>query len=109
MVGGEVDDMTERAIRFLATAEGHPRQLPLILVKAWPQHPALEIAFAISVAASSLESIMSAEQDRNTATEAWKMAALVGVDVFLAREVGMPAEYAADLMAYWQAHDNYFL
>lgn len=104
-----VDDLAEFAIDFLVSGRGGARILTRVLAERWPNRPALELAYALSVAASSMEEVFSGEETLALAREAWRMAGLVGVDLYVAQSSGLPHRTAADLTDYWRAHDPFFL
>ncbi len=102
-------DLSEFAIDFLLTGRGDGRALAFALVQGWPQFPALDVIFAMSLAAGGIEQTLAGEESVAQAMNTWRMAALVGVDLSMMRKLGLPTDTSADLMAYWQAHDQFFL
>lgn len=107
-VGG-VDDRIEFVIQVLFTGQGDLRRMVRHLAEDWPDDPALDIIHVIAMAAGNLECILSGEDLQRAAGEAWRMAALVGVDLAMMARLGLPHQTGADLMAYWKAHDRFFL
>lgn len=106
---GAFDDLTEVAVHFLLAKQGEVRLLPHALAKAGPDRPALELVFTLSVAAGSIQQVLQGEALSPRAAEAWRVAALVGADLYMMQLLGLPTHTAADLLAYWQAHDRFFL
>jgi len=103
------DDMAEFAIDFLLTGRGTARRLARVLAERWPAHPALEFVLILSLAASGIESTLTGEEAANLSRDAWRMAALIGVDLYDAQALGLPHRSGADLLAYWHAKDPFFL
>lgn len=103
-----MDDLTEFAINCLLSGAG-ARSLPLALVQRKPDLPMLELTLIITLSASSIESMFDSPQMLSLACETWRMAALVGIDIHMMQQLGMPAARAADLLRYWQAEDGFFL
>ena len=106
---GSGDDLAEFAIDFLLSGRGSARKLTRTMVQRWPERAALEFTYALAVAASGIEDVLSGDETRHTAQDCWRMAALVCVYLFVAQSAGLPHLTGADLMAYWQAHDRFFL
>lgn len=103
------DEMAEFAIDFLLTGRGTARQLVRVLAERWPDHPALEYVLTLSLAASGIESTLTGAEAAGLSRDAWRMAALIGVDLYDAQALGLPHRSGADLAAYWQARDPFFL
>jgi hypothetical protein len=106
---GAYDDLTEFAVHFLLARQGEVRLLPHALAKSWPDRPPLELVFTLSVAAGSIQHLLQGEDLSPRAAEAWRMAALLGVDIYMMQTMDLPSARAADLLTYWQAHDRFFL
>ncbi len=104
-----VDELTEFAIRHLLAGVGEARSLPYALANRYPDRPALEMVLCMSIAAESIEASLASVIDRTIAQEAWKTASLVAVDVHMMQQLALPHATMADLLAYWQKHDGYFL
>jgi len=96
------DKMAEFAISFLLTGRGPAQRLPQALATQWPAHPALEFILVLALAANGIEETFSGDEAGRLAQDAWRMAALVGVDLFDAQSLGLPHQTGADLLAYWQ-------
>ncbi len=103
------DELAEFAIDFLLTGRGTARQLVCALAQRWPAQPALEYVLILSLAANAIESTWSGAESGRLACDTWRMAALVGVDLFDAQSMGLPHHTGHDLVAYWRAHDPFFL
>ena len=107
-VVGTGDEMAEFAINYLLTGRGPLQRLTRELARGWPARPALEYVLVLSLAANGIEDTFTGDETGRLAQEAWRMAALVGVDLFDAQSLGLPHQTGADLIAYWQAHDPDF-
>lgn len=103
------DDLVEFSVDFLLSGKGNARQLTFHLADGWPDRPALELVFTLSVAANSIEEVFSGAESQEVAYDSWRMAGLVGVDLFMAQSLGVPHRSSADLTAYWRAYDPFFL
>jgi hypothetical protein len=101
--------MAEFAIEFLLSRRGTARQLIAVLAERWPTRPALELMLVMSLAANGIEDMLSGDTAAQITLDTWRMAALLGVDLFDAQSLGLPHHSAADLLAYWRGHDPYFL
>lgn len=104
-----VEDMTEFALRRLLAAPGGAQGLPQAMALKWPDHPPLDLTLALSLAASGLETSFGNSADQKAARDAWRVAALLAVDLHVMQRQGHPHGRAADLLDYWQAHDPFFL
>ncbi|MGL4310753.1 MAG: hypothetical protein ACRCSU_09715 [Paracoccaceae bacterium] len=86
------------------------RSLVRDLAQLWPATPALELSFVLVSAAETLlaadpRPIGAEAQSRH----AYKLAALVALDVYAMQVTGRNADTAADLHRYWTEIDPYFL
>ncbi len=106
---GTGDDLAEFAIAFLLTGRGSAQRLVRELAERWPTRPALEFVLVLSLTANGIEETLQGEEAARLALDAWRMAALIGVDLFDAQALDMPHLTGADLLAYWQKHDPFFL
>ena len=106
---GTFDDLTEFSVHFLLVTQGEVRLLPHALAKRSPDCPALALICILSVAAGSIQRVLHGEALTPRAAEAWRVAALLGADLHMMQLMGLPTETAADLLAYWQAQDRFFL
>ena len=106
-----VDDevLVEAAVRALVMHERDPRQLVYDLVVQWPQATALQIMYAISMAAGTVERLLVTPRANGCAQDAWRMAGLIAADLYSMEQMAMPHTMARDLMDYWLLHDRYFL
>jgi len=103
------DELAEFAIDFLLSGHGSARQLLAVLVQRWPQKPALEYVLVLSLAASGIENILTGGEAERLSRDAWRMAALIGADLYDAQALGMAHYSGHDLIRYWRAHDPLFL
>lgn len=99
----------EFAMRALLTDQQDPRRLVSALVQGWPDAPALQTVYVLGICAGTIEHMLAGPDNTRIAQEVWRMAGLVGVDLYMMGLMGLPQDSAADLLAYWQAHDRYFL
>ncbi len=106
---GTFDDLTEFAVHFLLAKQGEVRLLPHALARGWPDRPALELIYILSVAAGSIQQVLQGEAVSPRAAETWRVAALLGADLYVMQLMGLPTKTAADLLAYWQTQDRFFL
>lgn len=105
----QLDDMVELALEALTDPDIEARALPLRLIQAAPAVAPLQVVVAMTLAAAALEGTMASPRDRAGAAACWRMAALLAADVHAMACLGLPARRAADLAAYWQAHDPFFM
>lgn len=104
-----LDIRIEYVVRVLVTGQGDLRRMVRRLAEDWPDEPALDLVHVIAVATGSLEGTLAGRGIMRATREAWRMAALVGVDLAMMRRLGLPHDTGADLLAYWKAHDRFFL
>lgn len=99
-----IDAMTRHAIETLLNGADGWRPLARDLVVAWPEAAALELIFAIVCAAEAIETMFAPGSPALSGAEAgYKVAALLGVDLFAMQSLGLPHRTAADFTAYWRA------
>ena len=101
--------MAEFAIEYLLSGRGSARRLVAVLAERWPERPALEFVLVLSLAANGIENMLGGDEAARIALDAWRMAALLGVDLFDAQALGLPHYSGADLLTYWRGHDPFFL
>ncbi len=104
-----MDIRIEYVVRVLVTGQGDLRRMVRRLAEDWPDEPALDIIHIIAVTAGSLEGTLSGGAIMRATREAWRMAGLIGVDLAMMRRLGLPHDTGANLLAYWKAHDRFFL
>ena len=104
-----VELMTEFALQLLLAGPGMAHGLPRAMVAQWPDQPVLQLTLALSLAASGLETAFADAADQLAARDAWRVAALLAVDLHEMQRQGHPHGRAADLLDYWRAHDPFFL
>lgn len=105
----DFEALCEFALQYLVTARGDARALAVTLVQRHPDLPVLEIVLILSTAASGLETNFSDDTARSLAVDAWRISALLAVDLHLMAEIGTQGRRAADLMDYWLEEDDFFL
>lgn len=101
--------MAEFAISFLLTGRGSAQRLVRELAERWPSRPALEFVLVLSLTANGIEETLQGSEAGRLALDAWRMAALIGVDLFDAQALGLPHLTGNDLLSYWKGHDPFFL
>ena len=106
---GDMDGLCEFALHFLLSGQGDARRLAASLAQHTPDLPALELVFILASAASGLESVFSGAETSAIALDAWRTSALVGVDLHMMQELGLPCQTCEDLVEYWQTEDGFFL
>lgn len=106
---GDIDGLCEFALHFLLTGQGDARQLAAKMAEHTPNLPALELIFVLASAASGLEAVFSGAESGAIALDTWRTSALLGVDLHVMQEMGLPCRLCADLLAYWTNEDGYFL
>ena len=105
----DIDGLSEFALHFLLSGQGDARLLVADMVQRMPALPVLELIFVLASAASGLESVFSSAEAKAIALDVWRMASMVGVDLHMMRELGLPRELCADLLEYWRTEDGFFL
>lgn len=101
-------DKVHFAIAQLMGAPDGWRSLVRDMVARWPDAPATELIYAIVAAATEIERTFAAgSPSREAADHGWRLAALLGTDLYAMEIIGLPRDRAADLAAYWQI-DPYF-
>lgn len=105
----DIDGLCEFALHFLLTGQGDARRLAATMAESKPDLSALELIFVLASTASGLEAVFSGGESEAIALDAWRTSALVGVDLHIMQEMGLPCRSCADLMAYWKSEDGYFL
>lgn len=110
VLGNGIDGLTEFALEtLLATAEGW-RRYAREAADRWPDAPPLGIVFALVNASAQIEAIFSeGSPAREAARHGFRVAGLIAADLYAIETLGLPRARAADLTAYWCAHDDYFL
>lgn len=103
------EEIIEVAVRALLSNEQDMRALVRSLVAHWPEAKALQVINALAMAAGTVEHMLASPDTKQCAQDCWRMAGLVGVDLWMMHCMDLPTDTAADLMAYWLAHDRFFL
>ncbi len=105
----DIDGLSEFALHFLLSGQGDARRLAAEMAQQMPGLPALELIFVFASAASGLEEVFSGTETKAIALDAWRMASLVGVDLYMMQELGLRRDLCADLLDYWRSEDGFFL
>ena len=103
------EDMIEHAMRVLLSDQQNARHLVWALVTQWTQVPPLQLVYVLSITAGTIEEMLAEPEHRALAQEVWRMAGLVGVDLWMMQQMDLPATDLRDVMAYWLVHDRFFL
>jgi hypothetical protein len=83
--------------------------IPLRLALRWPDVPALRLCLELASGADAVGQILRpAERTRARIEGVWRIAALIGADVYLLQVQGRPHDRSRDLAAYWLAEDPLF-
>lgn len=83
--------------------------IPLRLALRWPDMPALRLCLELASGADGVVQILRpAERTRARIEGLWRIAALIGADLYLLQVQGRPHDLARDLAAYWLAEDPLF-
>jgi hypothetical protein len=108
---GAFDEETliEFAITALLDDRQDPRAIVKSLVTTWPDARALSLLYALSMAASGVEHMLSAPETAMRAQDMWRIVGLLGVDLYTMQCLGLPHAVAADLHRFWISHDPFFL
>ena len=108
---GEFDEevLIEFAIAALLKDEQEPRGIVKTLVQTWPHAPSLSLLYALSMAASAVEHMLSAPAVACRAQDMWRMIGLLGVDLYTMQCLQIRHDTAADMHGYWVQHDPFFL
>jgi hypothetical protein len=104
-----MDGLCEFALHFLLSGQGDARRLVATLAEDRPEMPVLEMMFVLASAASGLEAVFSGVESGAVALDTWRTSALVGVDLHVMQEMGLPCRLCADLLEYWKNEDGFFL
>jgi len=101
-------DKVHFAIEQLLDAPDGWRAAVREMVHRWPDVPAAELIFTLASAASEIEAMFApGSPAREGADHGWRLAALLGVDLYAMESIGLPRARAADFAGYW-AVDPYF-
>ena len=102
--------LTKRALESLLRSQDGWRRVVRDMVAETPDLPPLELIFVLVNAASTIEDVFApGSPSRPAADQAMRLAALLGTDLYAMQALGLPMARAADLLAYWRAHDDFFL
>jgi len=104
------DGLTEFALETLLSSPDGWRRFAREAAARWSGSPPLAIVFALVNASAQIEAIFAeGSPARSAARHGFRVAGLISSDLYAMESLGLPHARAADLTAYWQAHDDYFL
>ncbi|TCO72002.1 hypothetical protein [Rhodovulum euryhalinum] len=104
------DGLTEFALEMLLSSPEGWRRFARDAAARWPATPPLAIVFALVNASAQIEAIFGeGSPARIAAQSGFRVAGLISADLYAMETLGLPRARAADLTAYWRAHDDYFL
>jgi hypothetical protein len=97
------DDRVNFAIEQLLNGDDGWRDVVRGIVHGWPGIAPLEIVFTLVSAASAIEqNFADGSPARDGAAQGYRLAGLLGVDIYAMQTLGMPCAKAQDLLAYWR-------
>lgn len=104
------DGLTEFALETLLSNPEGWRRFARDAAARWSTSPPLAIVFALVNASAQIEAIFAdGSPARSAAQHGFRIAGLISADLYAMDTLGLPRAQAADLTAYWRAHDEYFL
>ncbi|WP_139307548.1 hypothetical protein [Rhodovulum sp. ES.010] len=104
------DSLTEFALETLLSTQDGWRGFARKAVARWPEEPPLALVFALVNASAQIEAIFAEGSPARVAAEhGFRVAGLLAADLYAMQTLGLPNVRAADLIAYWRRHDDYFL
>lgn len=78
------------------------------MVARWPEAQATELIYAIAAASNEIEGMFDVGSPaRDASDHGWRLAALLGVDLYAMETIGLPHAKAGDFTGYWKV-DPYF-
>ncbi len=101
--------MTEAAVEMLLDDAVPVVAIASRLARRWPDAPALQLSLELASAANAVEQMFRPTARTRARIEAlWRVAALIGADIYLLQVLGRPHARAGDLAAYWASDDPLF-
>lgn len=106
-----IDTMVEFAVAHLVQNHDGHRSVTRELVTRWPDAEGLQVVFVLVSAAHAMEAIFDRDPhaSNHIVDQVFRLAALLATDLFALRQRGQASPTGADLLAYWQQSDPYFL
>lgn len=99
--GGDFEKVQFAIERLLDAPDGW-RPLVREMVGRWPEAPPGELILALVTAAAEIEAMFGpGSPARDGAAQGWRLAGLLGVDLYAMQAVGMAHATAADLARFW--------
>ena len=96
------DEMGVFALERLLEGPGTWHDLSRELALRWPEAPVGEIIMALTTAARTIEShFLRGGPAHDSAVHGYRLAALVGLDLYALQVVGVTAPLGRDLTAWW--------
>ena len=102
------DHLIEFAVQTLLTGTGDLRRSIYQMALGWPDATALELIAALTLATGSVEAIFGDAQHAARINQAWRMAAILGTDLYMMQFMGLPHHSARDFQTYWDHYDRFF-
>lgn len=103
MTFGNGEDRVAFAIEQLMQPDEAWRGVVRDMVARWPDVPPQEIGLALVTAAAAIEgSFTETSPAQDAARHGYRLAALLGMDIYAMELLQMPRAEARDLQAYWQ-------
>lgn len=101
-------DRVQFALERLLDGPDGWRPLVREMALRWPEAPAGELILALATAATEIEATFGpGSPARDGARHGWRLAGLLGADLYAMEAAGLPHRRAGDLPAWW-AFDPYF-
>lgn len=110
MSARDMTQMIEAIIEALVASDDGWRGVVRDMVQQHPEALVHELAFALTSAGSAIESMYQPQSPSYPAGQrAYRLAALLGADIYAARMRRVWVDDLASLEAYWRDCDDYFL
>lgn len=110
MTANDTVQMTETILEHLVSADTGWRSVVRKMVGDCPRATPFELMFALTSTGSAIESMYRPDSPSYPAAQrAFRLAALLGADIYAAQELGVDIPDLKALHAYWLRYDDYFL
>ncbi|WP_227427765.1 hypothetical protein [Roseibaca sp. Y0-43] len=105
-----LQDMAEAVIETLCAEGVAVRGIAERLARGWPEADVLDLVLAIATACDEVERMFGMDgPSGRRAREGWQVATLIATDLRAMQALGGQGTRAADILAYWQTQDPFFL